>query len=262
MWAELFKLGFILFCYFSIWFVIACLKARNDIADIAWGPGFVVGSLFCIFRSGELSASSMILLSIITVWALRLSIYIFIRNYGKNEDFRYRKWREEWGKYFYLRSFFQVFILQGFFLWVIGAPVWFCLLSSPLANVGFDVDALLVIGILIWMIGFLFETIADIQMTHFKRNRVSPHSIMTRGLWKYSRHPNYFGECLLWWGIYLVCLKGGSPYWTAIGPIAITFLLLKVSGIPILESKYKRSQEYQEYQRSTSAFIPWIPKRF
>jgi steroid 5-alpha reductase family enzyme len=261
MWSELIGLGFVLFCYFSTCFVVACLKERNDIVDIAWGPGFVIGSLFCVFRSGELSMYATILLCIVALWALRLSLYIFLRNRGKNEDFRYRKWREEWGKYVYLRSFFQVFMLQGFFLWVIGAPIWFCILSSRFSNIDFNADALFVIGILIWIFGFLFETIADFQMLQFKRKRGSPHSIMTRGLWKYSRHPNYFGESLLWWGIYLLCLSGGSSYWTAIGPIVLTFLLLRVSGIPMLEKKYKRSHEYQEYQKSTSAFIPWIPKR-
>jgi steroid 5-alpha reductase family enzyme len=261
MWSELLGLGFVLFFYFSAWFIVACLKARNDVADIAWGPGFVVGSWFCAFRSGGLSTHAMILICFVAIWALRLSIYIFLRNRGKNEDFRYRKWREEWGKYFFVRSFFQVFILQGFFLWIIGVPVWLIVLATRLSNVDFNFDALLIIGMLIWMFGFLFETIADFQMAQFKRKKVSPHSIMTRGLWRYSRHPNYFGECLLWWGIYLFCVGGGGPYWTAIGPIVLTFLLLKVSGVPMLENKYKQSQEYQEYQNSTSAFIPWIPKR-
>lgn len=261
MWGNLLELGIVLFIYFLFWFGLACLKSRNDVADIAWGPGFLVGALFCSSQVRELSVHQLVLLSIVGVWALRLSIYIFLRNRRKSEDFRYLKWRNEWGRYFYLRAFFQVFMLQGFLLLLIGVPVWFCLLTPVVSNIDISRGLLFFGGIAIWLIGFLFEAVADFQMAKFKLHQTETRSIMNQGLWKYSRHPNYFGECLLWWGIYLVCVDAGSPIWTGIGPTILTYLLLRVSGVPMLEKKYKRNREYQEYQKNTSSFIPWVPKR-
>ena len=257
------ELGLVVFLYFFFWFLIGCLKSRNDIVDTAWGPGFVLGALYCVFKNQSQSVFSQILLGMLVFWAFRLSIYIYFRNRGKAEDFRYRKWREEWGRWFYLRSFLQVYMLQGFFLLVIGIPVWSCLLFGS-GVLGDSTSSLLFLaGLKIWLLGFLVETISDLQMARFKKSRQASQTqtVMMNGLWKYSRHPNYFGECVLWWGIYLVCVSLGAPYWTLIGPLTLTFLLVKVSGVPMLESKYKENKEYQDYQARTSSFVPWLPKK-
>ena len=258
---HLLGLGIVLFVYFSLVFGLACLKSRNDLADIAWGPGYLLGALVCIAQTESITPLKLLLTLMVGVWALRLSIYLFLRNRGKSEDFRYRKWREEWGKTVYLRSFLQVFMLQGFVLWITGAPVWFSLFSNQPQSSPFDSPLSLWIGLGIWVIGFLFEAVADFQLAHFKRHRPASQSILKQGLWRYTRHPNYFGESLVWWGIYLVSLSSGGPYWTILGPTFLTFLLLRVSGVPLLEKKYEGNQEYLDYQKNTSSFIPWIPKK-
>lgn len=247
-------LALALFSYMTIWYVIALVKKSNDVADVAWGLGFV----FLAWLSFYLSVGNdraLIVNSLVTVWGLRLAWHIYARNKGKLEDFRYAQWRRDW-KHFYLRSYLQVFMLQGVFLYVIIWPVFFINLSISESLQWLDV-----VGVLVWLIGFYFESVGDYQLTQFKRNPVNKGEIITTGLWRYSRHPNYFGEAVQWWGIFLFALAIPGGWVTIVGPIFITYLLRYVSGVPMLERKYDGNDKFEAYKKKTSIFLP-LPERF
>jgi steroid 5-alpha reductase family enzyme len=245
-----------IFLYAVTWFFVALLKNRNDVADIAWGGGFICAALTAYLIAGQTGARATLALLLVIIWGLRLMVHISIRNRGKPEDHRYRAWRQEWGNNYLLRSFLQVFILQGFLLLVISLPVTLTIILNgpPLAVL----DG---IGFCIWLFGFLFEAIADFQLLQFKKNPANKGKIMNKGLWQYTRHPNYFGEVTLWWGIFIICLSVPGIFWTVAGPLTITWLILRVSGTPLLEKKYTGNPEYDTYIRNTSAFFPLPPKR-
>lgn len=254
MLATIFQIGLFIFCYVSVWFIISLLIKRNDIADIAWGLGFV--AIVCFLFITEASTLQSIIVYIITIiWGIRLAIHIGLRSKGKSEDFRYKKWRDEWGKYFVLRSYLQVYLLQGFFMWIISLPI--IVVSMAKNQV---ISPFTLVGLIIWLIGFAFESIGDYQLMKFIKQRQNKSDIMQTGLWKYTRHPNYFGEVLVWWGIFIMALPLQYEIWTIISPITISFLLLYVSGIPMLEAKYNHNQAFQEYKKRTSAFFPMLPK--
>lgn len=250
-----FYLGLILFVYMNFWFVISLIKKRNDLADIAWGLGFILLSWSAFFIFGNFHQRSFLVNFLITLWGLRLSFHIYNRNKNKKEDYRYLAWRKEWGKWFFLRSYFQIFILQGAFLFLIIQPV-LIINKNSFSSLNF-LDFL---GIFVWFFGFLFETIADKQLSDFIKNPKNKGKILTSGLWHYSRHPNYFGEVVLWWGIWLISLNVDLGFFTIIGPLTITFLILFVSGVPLLEKKYQGRADFEEYKKRTSVFIPLPPK--
>lgn len=240
--------------YVSIWYLIALLKQRNDVADIAWGLGYVLVCLYLLgFQSKE--PISLLLYALVTLWGLRLSIHIYARNKGKQEDFRYKQWRAEWGKTFYWRSFLQVFLLQGIILLIIISPIIF---SSTVPVQNFSVAT--IVGIVLWGVGFFFQVVGDYQLKEFSKQRKSRDEIIQTGLWKYSRHPNYFGEILMWWSIYFIVLPVDNSWWFIISPITITYLLLYVSGVPLLEAKYKGNKAFESYQQRTNAVFPWFPR--
>ena len=242
-----------LFLYMSAWFIVACFLKRNDVADIAWGLGFVLMS-WITFLVSEHSARSVLVNVLVTIWGLRLVWHIARRNLRKPEDSRYAAWRASW-KHFYIRSYLQIFMLQGLFLFVILVPVLFIHASSrsPLGLLD-------VCGLIIWAIGFFFESVGDRQLKDFLADPANKGKIMDRGLWKYSRHPNYFGEVLQWWGIFLCALSLPYGYFTIIGPLLITFLILFVSGVPMLEKKYAGRADFEAYKKRTSMFIPLPPR--
>lgn len=242
-----------LFMYMSVWFVIAVATKRNDVADIAWGLGFVLMS-WMGFAFSDFSLRSIIVSTLVTIWGLRLSWHIARRNLKKSEDHRYAVWRQEW-KYFYLRSYVQIFLLQGLFLYVIVLPVTFIHASAP-ASLGV-LDA---VGIVLWCIGFFFESVGDHQLKNFLKDPANKGKIMDQGLWAYSRHPNYFGEVVQWWGIFLVALAVPYGYITIVSPLLITVLIVYVSGIPMLEKKYAGRPDFEAYKKRTSMFVP-MPKR-
>jgi len=251
-------------------FALSTIFKRNDIADIAWGLQFMVITFTnLLIASTPFNWAFLLPATLITIWALRLSIHIFIRNKGKKEDFRYQKWREEWGKTFYLRSFLQVWLLQGFLAIVIASPM--IILTSITTEISISTSSLILytLGTIIWLVGFFFESIGDYQLGQFIKNRSDKNQVLSTGLWHYTRHPNYFGEVTQWWGIFIIALGTTLPLlstaWLAsalllISPITITFLILKVSGIPMLEAKYKDSPTYQSYASKTNKFFPWFPK--
>lgn len=240
--------------YMSGWFVISLLLRRNDVADVAWGLGFVVlaWSLYFSQPSAQFAAG----LLLVSIWGIRLSVHIFLRNKGKPEDFRYQKWRNDWGRWFYPRSFVQVFALQGLLMLFISAPI------VALADGGGDSLRLInYFGVALWSIGFFFEAVGDYQLRQFMKTPRSKGKVMNQGLWAYTRHPNYFGEVTQWWGIWLISC--GTPWfwWALIGPVTITVLLLKVSGIPLLEKKYEGNKAYEVYKKQTSKFFPLPVKK-
>lgn len=249
-------LGGALFVYMSFWFLLSLIKKRNDVADIAWGLGFVLMAWASFFLSDDSGARGLLVVALVTVWGVRLAWHIHRRNKGRAEDYRYLTWRKEWGKWFYIRSFLQVYVLQGFLLFLIVLPV---LLINKSAGGAFWVLDLL--GVMLWLIGFYYESVGDAQLARFIKDPANKGKLMQSGLWAYTRHPNYFGEVTQWWGIGLIALS--VPYGLAgiIGPITITFLILKVSGIPLLEKKMAENPEFTEYKRRVSIFVPLPPKR-
>ena len=246
----------IIIIYMIIWFFISQLLSRNDIADIAWGPGFIVTAISAIIYCNGTTQRGFIGLFLVFLWAVRLGIHVFLRNRGKSEDARYKKWRQDWGKQAVIRAFFQIFILQGLLIIIISLPVTFIITSKQNSWGVFDF-----LGIFIWLTGFFFEAVGDYQLIKYKKNPENKGKIMMQGLWRYTRHPNYFGEVVLWWGIYIIALSVSLGWAAILGPVTITFLILKVSGIPLLEEKYKDNPEFQTYKRQTSAFFPLPPRK-
>ncbi len=245
----------ILFLYMNLWFVISLIKKRNDVADVAWGLGFVLMSWTSFFISSGFGIRGILVGILVSIWGLRLALHIYTRNKGKAEDYRYQKWRMEWGKYFYLRSYFQVYILQGFLLFLIVLPV-----LAINKNLGPTLGWLDFVGIAVWIFGFYFESVGDAQLARFIKDPANKGKLMQNGLWAYTRHPNYFGEVTQWWGIWLICLSLPGGLFGIIGPITITFLILKVSGIPMLEKKMAENPDFFEYKKRVSVFLPLPPK--
>jgi steroid 5-alpha reductase family enzyme len=236
-----------------LWFVAAIIKKDNSIIDIAWGLGFMVIAGVNLLISQALSVRQLLITVLIIIWAARLAGYIFFRNKDRGEDFRYAKWRAEWGNKIIIKTFINVFMLQGFLMLIVAYPV-ILVNNTAQARLNF----LDILGLLVWLTGFFFESVGDYQLFKFKKNRSNQGKIMTSGLWKYTRHPNYFGEATIWWGIFLIALSAPYGLTAIISPVLMVFLLLKVSGAPMLEKKYKGNIEFMEYARKTSSFIPWF----
>lgn len=248
-------LALILFVYMSLWFVVSLVKKRNDVADVSWGLGFALLAWTSFFVGGVFGLRGLVVCVLVSIWGLRLAWHIHTRNRGKSEDYRYLAWRKEWGAWFYPRSFAQVYLLQGFLLFLIVLPV---LVINK--NFGSPLGWLDLFGIAVWLFGFYFEVVGDAQLAKFIKNPANKGKLMQSGLWAYTRHPNYFGEVTLWWGIWLVALSVPGGAFAIIGPFTITFLILKVSGIPMLEKKMEENPEFAEYKRKVSVFVPWFRK--
>ena len=250
--------GLVILGFMGILWLVSLRLKNSSIVDIFWGAGFVIAgwTYFLLTPDGYL-VRKLILMLLTTVWGLRLTLHILIRNWGKPGDFRYQKWRQEHGSKWPLRSLFQVFILQGLLMWVISIPLLAGQYRSNPANFTI-LDAL---GIGIWAIGFFFEAVGDWQLTRFKSDPGNRGKLLSTGVWKYSRHPNYFGDAAQWWGFYLLAAAAGG-WWTIFSPILMTLLLVRVSGVALLEKTLTNTKPgYAEYVRSTSAFIPWFPHK-
>lgn len=245
----------VVLAYMSIFFLIASAVKDNSIVDVAWGTGFVLIAYFTLLFFGEFNLRQFLVTIAVTLWGLRLAVHIFRRNKGRGEDFRYAAMREKWGRYVLIRSFLQIYVLQGFFMLVVAYPVML-VNSTP----GPSFSWLDFLGLSIWIAGFLFEAVADSQLREFVKTK-RPGEIMKSGLWRYSRHPNYFGEAVQWWGIFIVALSLQDGWLAIISPILITFLLRFVSGVPYLERKYRQYPKFTEYMKETNSFIPWFPKK-
>jgi steroid 5-alpha reductase family enzyme len=243
-----------LFLFVNAWFAVALALKRNDVADIAWGLGFVLVA-WTGFAFSEQSARSLLVNALVTAWGLRLAWHIARRNLRKPEDARYAAWRQEW-TWFRLRSYLLIFLLQGVLLYAIALPILF--IHASRASALTIVDAA---GAAVWLAGFFFEAVADAQLKRFLRDPANKGKIMDRGLWAYSRHPNYFGEVTQWWGVFLLALSLPYGLVTIVGPLTITALILFVSGVPLLEKKYAGRPDFEAYKKRTSVFVPLPPRR-
>ncbi|MGC9362941.1 MAG: DUF1295 domain-containing protein [Fidelibacterota bacterium] len=247
--------AFSIWVFMSLFFILAVIKKDNSIVDAGWGLGFVMITIIALLKGSWPGLRGIVYLFVI-IWGLRLSIHIYLRNRGRGEDFRYAKWRQEWGRWQLPRSYLQIFMLQGLLMLLIAYPV--ILISSvprePLGTTG-------ILGISVWLLGFYFEVVGDLQLRRFKKDPDNRGKIIQSGLWRYTRHPNYFGEVIMWWGIFLLALPVQSGWTAIISPLLITYFLLKVSGVPMLEKKYAGNVQFELYKQRTSAFFPWFPKK-
>lgn len=248
--------GAILVLMLLLWLLSLLLK-NASIVDIFWGAGFVIANwiYFALTPEGYLPRK-LLIGALVTIWGLRLSIHILRRNWGKPEDFRYQKWRSENGKRWWWWSFFQVFLLQGALMWIISLP----LLAAQYRAFPDRLTVLDFLGVFVWLIGFFFEAVGDYQLAHFKAKSENKGKVMNIGVWRYTRHPNYFGDSAQWWGYYLLAASAGG-WWTIVSPVLMTLFLLRVSGVALLEKTMQSRPGYQEYIETTSAFIPWFPRR-
>ena len=232
------------------------IKLRDvSIVDSLWSIFFIVFTVLFAWRVGSDTTAAYVLIGLILLWGLRLSGYITVRNHGKGEDRRYQAIRARNQPNFEFKSLYLIFILQMGLATVIVMPV------VPILNGAQDANLLTYAGFVIAAFGALFETIADAQMARFKATRSAEGTVMDRGLWRYSRHPNYFGEATFWWGIWFASASMGGA-WTLFSPLLMTWLLTRVSGVPLLEADLKeRSPAYREYLLNTPRFVPGRPKR-
>lgn len=255
---ELIVLGALL-AYFIVTFIIAQIYKNNGYIDIAWGLGFVFTSWLSFLIGKPAGIVPLIITVCVTIWGIRLTWYLARRNLGKPEDFRYKKMRDTWNpSTFYLRMFVQIYLLQFALNYVINLTT---IVSNIRGGDSWDMSALAIIGLLIWLIGFFFESVGDRQLRKFKADPANKGKLLTQGLWKYTRHPNYFGEATQWWGIFIMAISGNNRYWLIISPITITAFLVLVSGVPMLERKYAGRPDWEAYKKKTSIFIPFFPKK-
>lgn len=240
-----------------LWAISVVIRDAS-IVDIYWGFGFVLVA-WVAFAIGDGAYSRQLLLTaLVTIWGLRLTVYLAWRNLGKGEDYRYVAMRERWGPRFPLVSLGTVFLLQGALQWIVSLPVQAAQVpESPEGLIWLDW-----VGVAAWAIGLCFETVGDLQLARFKADPANEGKVLDRGLWRYTRHPNYFGDFMVWWGLYVIALSTGDAWWSIIGPIVMTVLLMRVSGVGMLEKTItSRRPGYEEYIARTSAFFPRPPKR-
>ncbi|HEY3389175.1 MAG TPA: DUF1295 domain-containing protein, partial [Prolixibacteraceae bacterium] len=204
------------------------------------------------------TSRQILLLVLVTIWGLRLSIYLALRNIGKGEDFRYREFRKNYGeKNYWWISFFQTFLLQGLLMWLISSTLW----SINRFSDENSLNIIDYVGLSVWIIGFIFEAGGDYQLAKFKKNVNNKGKVLKTGFWRYTRHPNYFGDAAVWWGYGLLCIAAGN-YWYLLGSVLMTLLIIKVSGVALLEKTLKvQKPQYLDYIQKTNSFIPWLPKK-
>jgi len=252
-----------------LWLVSVAVHDAS-IVDPFWGAAFVVIAwtqfVTWFYLSGPACDTSpcrsftdvgALLPILVTIWGLRLSLYLGRRNLGKGEDFRYQAMRRRYGARFPLISLFIVFLLQAGLAWVVSLPVQAGIRGSADASL---TSPLVVAGVVLWTIGLAFETVGDLQLARFKRDPANTGQVLDRGLWRYTRHPNYFGDFLVWWGLFLIAAATGA-WWTVVGPVLMSILLIRVSGAGLLEKTIgDRRPGYAEYIKRTSGFFPRPPR--
>lgn len=250
-------LGGVLLFLSAVW-LVSVVRRDASIVDIAWGPAFLVAAWTCVASADAATPRQWLVMILLHAWGLRLALHLLRRNWGSPEDRRYRRMREHGGERFWWTSLFKVFWLQAIVAWVVCAPVGVALLAAPTATLG-AVDGL---GIALVAVGLLFEAGGDRQLARFRRDPANRGRVCDTGLWRYTRHPNYFGDALVWWGFFAFAAAVPGGWWSAVGPLLMTVLLVRVTGAAMLEPDLARTKpDYLAYVARTSPFIPWPPRR-
>ena len=256
---QIFIQGFlVIMVLMTCLWVVSVIVKNVSIVDLFWGLGFVLTGVFYYLKTDGFEPRKIILIVLVAVWGVRLSVYLAWRNIGKGEDFRYKQFRKNYGenRYWWI-SFFQTFLLQGILMWLISATLLGALYYGHYKPLGILDYA----GIIIWIIGFSFEAGGDYQLAHFKADPANKGKVIDKGFWRYTRHPNYFGDSAVWWGYGFLCLASGS-YLPVLGSLLMTALIIQISGVSLLEKSLKEQKpQYKEYIEKTSAFLPWFPKK-
>jgi len=238
----------------AVFWLISLLRNDVSIVDSLWSPMFLLVALVYSAMSSNIGPREVLILVLVTLWALRLSVYITWRNHGQPEDFRYREIRANNEPGFRFKSLYIVFVLQAALAWIISLPLAGAISGQP------DIGFLDYAGVALFLVGLFFESIGDLQLSRFRKDPENAGKVLDTGLWRYTRHPNYFGNFTLWWGFYLLAFSAGA-WWTVVSPLLMTFLLLRVSGVALLEKDIGvRRPRYQQYIRQTNAFFPGLPR--
>jgi steroid 5-alpha reductase family enzyme len=255
---HIFFQGFILIMIMMTLLWVVSIIVRNvSIVDLFWGFGFVLTAGYYFLKTDGFEPRKIIILILVAIWGLRLSLYLAWRNIGEGEDYRYKEFRKKYGSRYWWVSFFQTFLLQGILMWLISAP----LLGAQFYGRNISLGITDYIGFFLWITGFFFESAGDLQLARFKSNPANKNKVMDKGLWHYTRHPNYFGDSAVWWGFGFLCFATKS-YLPVLGSFLMTVIIIKVSGVGLLEKSLKvRKPKYKEYIEKTSSFIPWFPKK-
>jgi steroid 5-alpha reductase family enzyme len=240
--------------YMSLWFVVGWRRQKLNTVDVAWGTGFALVAWLVVLQQS--TARNILIAVLVSIWAARLTSHLARRVFGGEEDSRYKELSSKWHGNFWLRAYLSIFILQGVLVWVISLPV--VMAAGPQSE---DLAVLSVLGAGLWVIGFGLEATADRQLRQFVNDKTDKSQVMDQGLWRYSRHPNYFGEMLQWWAIGIIALQVQWGWLGLIGPATLTFLLLFVSGVPLVENSKKKDSAYRDYMRRTSIIVPLPPKK-
>lgn len=260
----------LLIAIFALWLISLKIKDAS-IIDIFWGTGFGIVAMTCLYLAADKTDYVYLLAALPTIWAVRLSLYLAKRNLGHGEDKRYVAMQARAAKKgmsemaWRLRAFFTIFLGQGILIMIVSAPVWVGIASAKVNLV--PLGLLSMIGAVIWLIGFLFEAIGDWQLSKFMKKMkdydgaYEDKPVLDTGLWKFTRHPNYFGNACMWWGIWLVACQAPYGWVTIFGPLIMTLFLTRVSGRDLLERQLKKRPAYQAYVERTSGFFPWFPKK-
>jgi steroid 5-alpha reductase family enzyme len=248
--------GTLLFCLTSLWLLSVYIKDAS-IIDIFWGPGFVVANLVTLIAlQADPVGRQWLVHALVTLWGLRLGLHLFVRNVGTGEDPRYQRWRANGGENWWLASYYRIYLFQGLIMLVVAAPV-IVINASPVQRELWFLDYA---GIAVWFAGFLFEVASDQQLVTFKRDPANTGRVLNSGPWRYSLHPNYFGDALQWWGIWLIVASAPAGIYTIFGPIVMTCVFVFISN-GVLERVLTRSKpEYEEHIRKTSHFVPLPPR--
>ena len=237
--------------FFTILWAVSVRQQNSSLADVGWGPNILLIGLSYYFTSNGYLPRAQLTLALVAIWALRLAWHLGTRSRLEGEDFRYSRWRDEYEDSWWWRSYVKVFLAQSIIAWVVSLPIYFAIVSVGPQSLTFIDYA----GVLIFIAGFVFEALSDEQLRRFRAVRTNKGKVLDTGLWSYTRHPNYFGEAVVWWGFGVIALAtGGLP--GVLGPIVITYLLIYVSGVALLEPTLRSKQGYPQYAGRTPVFLP------
>lgn len=244
----------LLWVYMTAWFLVARWRKRLDTVDTAWGSGFMLVAWAVAFQAGFSLPTTLVAL-LVTMWSARLTWHIASRSAKRSEDPRYKELSRKWRGNFWLRAYGSIFLAQGALVWMVSLPVVMAA-GRPLDGLGW----LLPVAAVVWLAGFVCETLADRQLAAFVARADNKGKVLDTGLWRYSRHPNYFGELVQWWAIGLIALQAAFGWIGLAGPLLLTILIVFISGVPPIEKRRRDNRAYQEYARRTSVLVPWPPK--